>query len=81
MKSIIYEEMQNFLMNYYSNVIDGTNVPILYLGMLRMKIGSINYTGEKKLGEAMVVIVLWSMIFAHFHNFSVLLNILPRILC
>ena len=56
MKSIIYEEMQNFLMNYYSNVIDGTNVPILYLGMLRMKIGSINDTDEKRLGEAMVVI-------------------------
>ncbi len=55
-KSMTREEMQNFLMNYYNNVMEDADAPTLDLGELRKEIGSIKGVGEKRLDEIMAVI-------------------------
>lgn len=55
-KSMTREEMQNFLTNYYNNVMEDANAPTLDLGELRNEIGSIKGVGEKRLDEIMTVI-------------------------
>ncbi len=55
-KSMTREEMQNFLTNYYNNVMEDVNAPTLNLGELRTEIGSIKGVGEKRLDEIMAVI-------------------------
>ncbi len=57
-KSMTREEMQNFLMNYYNNVMEDADAPTLDLGELRKEIGSIKGVGEKRLDEIMAVIKL-----------------------
>ena len=51
-----YEEMQNFLTNYYNNVMKDAEAPTLDLGVLRKEIGGIKGVGEKRLDEIMAVI-------------------------
>ncbi len=53
---MIREEMQNFLTNYYNNVMEDAEAPTLDLGELRTEIGSIKGIGEKRLDEIMAVI-------------------------
>ncbi len=55
-KSMTREEMQNFLTNYYNNVMEDANAPTLDIGELRMEICSIKGVGEKRLDEIMAVI-------------------------
>lgn len=55
-KSMTREEMQNFLTNYYNNVMEDAEAPTLDLGELREEIGSIKGVGEKRLDEIMAVI-------------------------
>ena len=55
-KSMTREEMQNFLTNYYNNVMEDANAPTLDLDELRKEIGSIKGVGEKRLDEIMAVI-------------------------
>ena len=55
-KSMTREEMQNFLTNYYNNVMEDAEAPTLDLGELRNEIGSIKGVGEKRLDEIMTVI-------------------------
>lgn len=55
-KGMTREEMQNFLTNYYNNVMEDANAPTLDLGELREEIGSIKGVGEKRLDEIMAVI-------------------------
>ena len=55
-KSMTREEMQNFLTNYYNNVMEDAEAPMLDLGELRKEIGSIKGVGEKRLDEIMAVI-------------------------
>ena len=55
-KSMTREEMQNFLTNYYNNVMEDANAPTLDLGELRNEIGSIKGVGEKRLDEIMTVL-------------------------
>jgi len=55
-KGMTREEMQNFLTNYYNNVMEDANGPTLDLGELRTEIGSIKGVGEKRLDEIMAVI-------------------------
>ena len=55
-KSMTREEMQNFLTNYFNNVMEDANVPTHDLGELRKEIGSIKGVGEKRLDEIMAVI-------------------------
>ena len=55
-KSMTREEMQNFLTNYYNNVMENAEASTLDLGELRKKIGSIKGVGEKRLDEIMAVI-------------------------
>ena len=55
-KGMTREEMQNFLTNYYNNVMEDANAPTLDLGKLRKEIGSIKGVGEKRLDEIMMVI-------------------------
>ena len=55
-KSMTREEMQNFLTNYYNNVMEDAEAPTLDLGELRNEIGSIKGVGEKRLDEIMAVI-------------------------
>ena len=50
------EEMQNFLTNYYKNIMEDAEAPILDLGELRKGIGGIKGVGEKRLDEIMAVI-------------------------
>lgn len=57
-KSMTREEMQNFLTNYYNNVMEDANAPTLDLGELRKEIGNIKGVGEKRLDEIMAVIKL-----------------------
>ena len=57
-KGMTREEMQNFLTNYYNNVIEDANAPTLDFEELRKEIGSIKGVGEKRLDEIMVVIKL-----------------------
>ena len=53
-KGMTREEMQNFLTNYYNNVMN--DAPSLDLSELRKEIGSIKGVGEKRLDEIMAVI-------------------------
>ncbi len=55
-KSMTREEMQNFLTNYYHNVMEDAEAPTLDLGELRAELGSIKGVGEKRLDEIMTVI-------------------------
>ena len=55
-KGMTREKMQNFLTNYYNNVMEDANAPTLDLGELRNEIGSIKGVGEKRLDEIMTVI-------------------------
>ena len=55
-KSMTREEMQNFLTNYYNNVMEDANAPTLDLSELRKEIGGIKGVGEKRLDEIMAVI-------------------------
>ena len=55
-KSMTREDMQNFLTNYYNNVMEDANAPTLDLGELRKEIGSIKGVGEKRLDEIIMVI-------------------------
>lgn len=55
-KSMTREEMQNFLTNYYHNVMEDVEAPPLDLGELRTELGSIKGVGEKCLDEIMTVI-------------------------
>lgn len=55
-KGMTREEMQNFLTNYYHNVMADAEAPTLDLGELRAEIGSIKGVGEKRLDEIMAVI-------------------------
>ncbi len=55
-KGMTREEMQNFLTNYYNNVMEDAEAPTLDLGELREEIGSIKGVGEKRLDEIMAVI-------------------------
>lgn len=55
-KSMTREEMQNFLTNYYNNVMEDAEAPTLDLGELRAELGSIKGVGEKRLDEIMTVI-------------------------
>ncbi len=55
-KGMTREEMQNFLTNYYNNVMEDVNAPTLDLGELRTELGSIKGVGEKRLDEIMAVI-------------------------
>ena len=55
-KGMTREEMQNFLTNYYHNVMEDVEAPILDLGELRAELGSIKGVGEKRLDEIMCVI-------------------------
>lgn len=57
-KSMTREEMQNFLTNYYNNVMADAEAPTLDLGKLKKEIGSIKGVGEKRLDEIMAVIKL-----------------------
>ena len=50
------EEMQNFLTNYYSNVMGDAETTTLDLGELRTELGSIKGVGKKRLDEIMAVI-------------------------
>ena len=55
-KGMTRKEMQNFLTNYYNNVMEDAEAPTLDLGELRNEIGSIKGVGEKRLDEIMAVI-------------------------
>jgi len=55
-KGMTREEMQNFLINYYTNVMEDANAPTLDLDELRKEIGGIKGVGEKRLDEIMAVI-------------------------
>ena len=55
-KSMTREEMQNFLTNYYNNVMEDAEAATLDLNELRKEIGSIKGVGEKRLDEIMAVI-------------------------
>lgn len=55
-KGMTREEMQNFLTNYYNNVMEDAEAPTLDLGELREEIDSIKGVGEKRLNEIMAVI-------------------------
>ncbi len=55
-KGMTRKEMQNFLTNYYNNVMEDANVPTLYLRELRKEIGGIKGVGEKRIDEIMAVI-------------------------
>lgn len=55
-KGMTREEMQNFLTNYYNNVVEDANASTLDLGELREEIGGIKGVGEKRLDEIMTVI-------------------------
>ncbi len=55
-KGMTREEMQNFLTNYYNNVIENAEVPSLDLVELRKEIGSIKGVGEKRLDDIMSII-------------------------
>lgn len=55
-KGMTCEEMQNFLTNYYNNVMEDAEAPTLDLGKLKEEIGGIKGVGEKWLDEIMAVI-------------------------
>ena len=55
-KGMTREEMQNFLTNYYNNVMEDAETSTLDLNELRKEIGGIKGVGEKRLDEIMMVI-------------------------
>lgn len=55
-KGMTREEMQNFLTNYYNNIMKDANAPTLGLGELRKEIDGIKGVGENRLNEIMVLI-------------------------
>lgn len=55
-KAMSREEMQNFLTNYYNNVMQDVSEATLDLDELRKEIGGIKGIGEKRLDEIMAVI-------------------------
>ena len=55
-KGMTREEMQNFLTNYYNNVMADAEAPTLDLDEVRKEISSIKGVGEKRLDEIMAVI-------------------------
>lgn len=55
-KGMTREEMQNFLTNYYNNVMEDTEVPTLDLSELWKELGNIKGIGEKRLDEIMAAI-------------------------
>jgi len=55
-KGLTREEMQNFLTNYYHNVMEDAEAPTLDLSELRKDLSSIKGVGEKRLDEIMAVI-------------------------
>lgn len=55
-KAMSREEMQNFLTNYYNNVMDDASSVTVDLDELRKEIGSIKGVGEKRLEEIISVI-------------------------
>ncbi|MBQ7008085.1 MAG: hypothetical protein IJN05_02600 [Ruminococcus sp.] len=55
-KGMTREEMQNFLTNYYNNVMEDAETPTLDLGELKIKLSSIKGIGDKRLNEIMEVI-------------------------
>lgn len=55
-KGMTREEMQNFLTNYYNNVMADANTPTLDLEELKAELGGIKGVGEKRLNEIMAVI-------------------------
>ncbi len=55
-KGMTREEMQNFLTNYYNNVMEDAETSTLDLGELRKEISSIKGIGEKRLDEIMKAI-------------------------
>ncbi|MBQ6944454.1 MAG: hypothetical protein IJN43_09010 [Ruminococcus sp.] len=55
-KGMTREEMQNFLTNYYNNVMQDASEATLDLDELRKEIGGIKGVGEKRLDEIMGVI-------------------------
>lgn len=55
-KGMTREGMQNFLTNYYNNVMEDAEAPTLDFEKLRKEIGSIKGVGEKRLDEIMAVI-------------------------
>lgn len=55
-KAMTREEMQNFLTNYYNNVMQDTSDATLDFDELRKEIGGIKGVGEKRLDEIMDVI-------------------------
>ncbi len=55
-KGMTREEMQNFLTNYYNNVMQDASEATLDLDELRKEIGSIKGVGQKRLDEIMAVI-------------------------
>lgn len=55
-KGMTREEMQNFLTNYYNNIMADAEASTIGLGELRKEICSIKGVGEKRLDEIMAVI-------------------------
>jgi len=55
-KGMSREEMQNFLTNYYNNVMQDASEATLDLDELRKEIGGIKGVGEKRLDEIMAVV-------------------------
>lgn len=55
-KGMTREEMQNFLTNYYNNVIEDAEALTFDLDELRKELGGIKSIGEKRLDEIMAVI-------------------------
>ena len=55
-KGMTREGMQNFLTNYYNNVMEDANAPTLDFSELRKELGGIKGVGEKRLDEIMAVI-------------------------
>jgi endonuclease III-like uncharacterized protein len=56
-KGMTREEMQNFLTNYYNNVMQDASEATLDLDELRKEIGGIKGIGEKRLDEIMDIIL------------------------
>ena len=55
-KGMSHEEMQNFLISYYHNVMEDTKTSAVDLEALRAELSSIKGVGEKRLDEIMSVI-------------------------
>lgn len=55
-KGMSHEEMQNFLISYYHNVMEGTPTYSVDLKKLRAELSNIKGVGEKRMDEIMSVI-------------------------